>query len=119
MRRPEAGAYDPETVNLLREVLDEPWERFSPEQQARPQKSDVALRILRLAMRGERDPVNLRTSAVIEVVKSSTTTVDGLKPGFKKRPPAVPATPGPVITPGRHQRRRQPREQPSPIVRVV
>jgi hypothetical protein len=68
MRRPEDGAYDPETVNLLRDVLDEAWKRLSPEQRARTQKSDVALRILRLAMRGERDPVKLRTSAVTEVV---------------------------------------------------
>jgi hypothetical protein len=85
MRRPEDGAYDPETVDLLRQVLDEAWESFSPEQQARTQKSDVALRILRLAMRGERDPVKLRMGAVTEVV---TPMVDGLKPEFEKRPAA-------------------------------
>jgi hypothetical protein len=74
MRRLEDGAYDPETVNLLRGVLDEAWERLSPEQQARTQKSDVALRILRLALRGERDPVKLRTSAMTEVVAINNTT---------------------------------------------
>jgi hypothetical protein len=68
MRRPEDGAYDSETVNLLRDVLNDAWKRLSPEQRARTQKSDVALRILRLARRGERDPVKLRTSAVTEVV---------------------------------------------------
>jgi hypothetical protein len=68
MRRLADGAYDPETVNLLQEVLDEVWESLSPERQARTRKSDVALRILRLAVRGERDPVKLRTRAMTEVV---------------------------------------------------
>jgi hypothetical protein len=74
MRRLEDGAYDPETVNLLREVLDEAWKSLSPERQARTRKSDVALRILRLALRGERDPVKLRTGAVTEAVAIDNTT---------------------------------------------
>jgi hypothetical protein len=84
MRRPEDGSFDPETVNLLRGVLDDAWERLSPEQQARTQKSDVALRILRLAMRGERDPVKLRMSAVTEVVAGNSNTIlaDTLKAEF-------------------------------------
>jgi hypothetical protein len=105
MRQPKDGAFDPETVNLLRGVLDDAWERLSPEQQARTQKSDVALRILRLAMRGERDPVKLRMSAVTEVVADNSTTIlaDTLKAEFEKRPPAPSIWGGPI-----YQVRRRP-----------
>jgi hypothetical protein len=68
MARVDGGSYDPETVVLLREVLDSAWQTLSQEQRARTQKSDLASRILRLANRGERDPVKLRVGAVTEVV---------------------------------------------------
>jgi hypothetical protein len=76
-----------------------------PERQARTQKSDVALRILRLAMRGERDPVKLRMSAVTEVVADNSTTIlaDTLKPEFEKRPPTPSVRQGPI-----YQVRRRP-----------
>jgi hypothetical protein len=63
----ERGAYDPETLNTLRAVLDEAWSSLSSEQQARISKSEMALRILRLAQRGERDPGKLRAAAILEV----------------------------------------------------
>ena len=88
MRHLEDGAYDPETVTLLREVLDETWEKLSPKQRARTQKSDIALRILRLAMRGERDPVRLRIGAVTEIVADNTIALID-QPDFDKRPPAA------------------------------
>jgi hypothetical protein len=52
MEKPEGGRFDLETLKLLREVLDEAWERLSPRQRARIQKSDIELRILRHAGRG-------------------------------------------------------------------
>jgi hypothetical protein len=52
-----AGSYDSETVTLLRAILDDAWERLTFEQRARTQKSEVAMRILRLARQGERDPM--------------------------------------------------------------
>jgi hypothetical protein len=58
------GSYDSETVTLLRNVLDDAWEGLTFEQRAQTQKSDVALRILRLARRGERDPMRLRAGAM-------------------------------------------------------
>jgi hypothetical protein len=64
----EPGAYDPETLNALRAVLDEAWSALTAEQQARTTKSEIAHRILRLAQRGERDPVRLRAVAILEVV---------------------------------------------------
>jgi hypothetical protein len=88
MKRLEDGAYDPETVNLLREVLDETWEELSPKQKARTQKSDIALRILRLAMRGERDPVRLRIGAVTEIVADNTIASVDQPDSDNRRPPA-------------------------------
>jgi hypothetical protein len=65
---PGDGSYDPETVTLLRSVLDAAWKSLSPAQQARTTKSELAHRMLKLAARGERDPARLRTRAVIEVI---------------------------------------------------
>ncbi len=74
MARADGGfAYDPETAVLLREVLDDAWRNLPPEQRVRTQKSDLALRILRLANRGERDPVKLCVGAVAEVVAENNT----------------------------------------------
>jgi hypothetical protein len=62
------GAYDPETVSLLRTVLDQAWDTLLPHQQARLSKSEMAARMLRFAAQGERDPVRLRARAVIDVI---------------------------------------------------
>ena len=51
-------------MTLLRNGLDDAWEGLTFEQRAQTQKSDVALRILRLARRGERDPMRLRAGAI-------------------------------------------------------
>jgi len=67
MTLPEGGAYDPETVTLLRAVLDEAWANLLPAQKARTSKSDLAERILEVAAQGERDPIRLRTHAVTGV----------------------------------------------------
>jgi hypothetical protein len=62
------GSYDPETITLLRGVLDAAWNSLSPAQQARISKSHLAERLLRLAARGERDPARLRVRAIVEVI---------------------------------------------------
>jgi hypothetical protein len=62
------GSYNPETLQLLRGALDSAWESLTPDQRARTLKSDMALRILRLAQRGERNPAKLRMAALIGVV---------------------------------------------------
>jgi hypothetical protein len=38
-----AGSYDSETVRLLRDILEDAWERLTFEQRARTQKSEVAM----------------------------------------------------------------------------
>jgi hypothetical protein len=61
-------AFDPETINLLRDVLDEAWGSLSPQDQQLRLKSDLAQRILNLASRGERDPARLKAAALITLV---------------------------------------------------
>ena len=58
------GAYDPETLIILRNALDEAWALLSEDRRASTLKSDVASRILRSAAEGERDPVRLRSGAL-------------------------------------------------------
>jgi hypothetical protein len=63
------GVFDPETIDLLRSVLDEAWGSLRPEEQAHASRSLFAERILKLAATGERDPIRLRTRALTEVLK--------------------------------------------------
>jgi hypothetical protein len=65
MKVSRGGAYDPETVALLRSVLDAAWEAIPPEHHARTSKSELAARMLHLAAQGERDPVRLRMWTVM------------------------------------------------------
>jgi hypothetical protein len=64
----ENGSFDPETITLLKIVLDEAWANLSPEQQVYTSKAVLAERILMLAAQGERDPLRLLSRAVIGVV---------------------------------------------------
>jgi hypothetical protein len=76
--RPTEDFCGPETLELLRAVLNEAWEVLTPEQQVDTFKSDMALRILRLAQQGERDPAKLRTAALLGVRRTSVLQlVDG------------------------------------------
>jgi hypothetical protein len=60
----EAVYFDPETVTLLRETLDDAWACLSPELQATMQKTALAERILKSAAHGERDRKRLRAAAL-------------------------------------------------------
>jgi hypothetical protein len=68
MKVAERGVYDPETITMLRETLDAAWGALSPEQRARSTKSRMALCLLGLAAAGERDPLRLRSRAVMDIV---------------------------------------------------
>jgi hypothetical protein len=58
-------AYDPETLNVLRDALDQAWALLPDERRAVTLKADMAVRILKRAAEGERDPVRLRAAALI------------------------------------------------------
>jgi hypothetical protein len=53
------ACFAPEEITLLREALDHAWTRMSPKEQSEHTKSELAEQILKLAARGERDPVQL------------------------------------------------------------
>ena len=67
----DGGAFDPETIALLRAVLDEAWDSLHAEEREQSSKSLLAQRILHLAATGERDPIRLRVAALAEVVTPS------------------------------------------------
>jgi hypothetical protein len=62
--------YDPNTIEMLRETLEAAWTSLTPEQRARTSRLAIAERMLRLAEKGERDPVRLRAGATTERVPS-------------------------------------------------
>ena len=55
--------YDPETIQVMKAVLEESWESLQSKQQRNFLKSDLAQRILAAAADGERDPIRLREQA--------------------------------------------------------
>jgi hypothetical protein len=61
--------FDPETVAMLRGVLDDAWSRL-PAGQTNVTRSLLAERILKAARNGERDPVRLRTGAIADGVEA-------------------------------------------------
>ena len=76
MKTVYGGAFDPETISLMRSVFDEVWGSLRPEEQAQASKSLFAERILKLAATGERDPIRLRTCALTEVIASEAVAYD-------------------------------------------
>jgi hypothetical protein len=61
--------FDPETIALLRSVLDDAWSRLPPGQ-TNVGRSLLAERILKAARNGERDAARLRTCALVESIKA-------------------------------------------------
>jgi hypothetical protein len=56
--------FDPETVAILRETLDDAWASLRPEQQVTMLKTTLAGRMLKSAAQGERDRDRLRDAAL-------------------------------------------------------
>ena len=59
--------FDPETVTILREILDDAWACLRPEQQATMLKTTLAQRILKSAAQGERNRERLRDVALSDL----------------------------------------------------
>ena len=57
--------YDPETLIVLRQALDDAWALLPIERKTEILKSEMAQRILKRAGEGVRDPARLRASALI------------------------------------------------------
>jgi hypothetical protein len=58
--------FDPPTLAMLRNVLEDAWSRL-PAGQMEIDRSLLAQRILRAAKAGERDPARLRARAIAKV----------------------------------------------------
>ena len=64
----EAARFDLETINALREILEDAWSYLLPEQQATMLKSTLAERILKTAAKGERNRERLLDVALRDLV---------------------------------------------------
>lgn len=71
--------YDPETLIILRKVLDEAWAALPDGSKSNTPKSEMAQRILKQAANGVRDPIRLRASALVTIVGEPP----HLKPSFQ------------------------------------
>jgi hypothetical protein len=58
-------SFDPETLSLLRQTLDDAWESLTPVQRAMTSRTLLAERILKSAAKGERNPERLRDEALM------------------------------------------------------
>jgi hypothetical protein len=67
------AGYDPETLLVLRNALDEAWALLPDDRKSESQKSLMAQRILKNAAEGVRDPVRLRAYALIGPVDEPIT----------------------------------------------
>jgi hypothetical protein len=65
------GAFDPDTLAILRGVFDEACLALTPDQHTPGIRSKLAERILKRAGEGELDPVRLRTYALMDVVPTA------------------------------------------------
>jgi len=62
--------YDPETLIVLRNALDEAWAALPDGSKSETLKSEMAQHILKQAADGVRDPVRLRASALASVPRA-------------------------------------------------
>ena len=75
-------SFDPETVVLLRETLDDAWASLRPDQQAAMQKTALAERMLKSAAEGERDRQRLREAALVDLsADNDRLSVSSHRPG--------------------------------------
>jgi len=58
------SAYDPETLNIMRDALDQAWALLPEDSRNKHLKIDLADRVLRKAAAGERDPARLCIAAL-------------------------------------------------------
>jgi hypothetical protein len=56
-------SYDPQTIDLLRDVLEDGWAKLTEAQRTETPRSLIAQRLLQAAADGERDPALLRSRA--------------------------------------------------------
>jgi len=66
---PTGVAFQPEIIQLMRTVLDDATATLPEAKRTSIMKAEIASQILACAAKGERDPLVLRTSALLAVVE--------------------------------------------------
>jgi len=68
---PANGPLDPATLTMLKAVFDEACNLLPPDRRSRQMRSILAVRILKCATEGERNPERLRTHALMQMTRRS------------------------------------------------
>jgi hypothetical protein len=71
MKKPAGVCFDPETIELLKTVLDEAWDALPQSRKQTVLKTELAERVLAAAGLGERDPDRLRAHALMRPMKTA------------------------------------------------
>ena len=77
MKNTEGIRFDPETIEVLKTVLEDTWASLTPHQQGVLLKTQLAERILAAAAAGERDPGRLRARAMVTLAGSRMPSPSG------------------------------------------
>jgi len=67
--------YTAETIELLRDALDDIWAALRPRERAHTSKTMLAVCLLEMAAMGERDPARLRSGALDAVMKAGSASL--------------------------------------------
>jgi hypothetical protein len=73
----DSTAHHPDTIGMLRQVLDDAWATLSPQLQSQANKAIIAQELLKLAADGERDPARLCELAVLTVEACGIEAAEG------------------------------------------
>ncbi len=65
---PTGAAFQPELIELMKTVLDDATAMLPEAKRTSTMKAEIASQILACAAKGERDPLVLKTSALLAVV---------------------------------------------------
>jgi hypothetical protein len=71
MTGPTGAVFQPETIELMRAVLDDVVATLAEAKRTSAIKTDIASRILACAAKGERDPIALKTAGLLAAVDCS------------------------------------------------
>ena len=66
---PTGAVYQPELIELMKAVLDDATAMLPEAKRTSTMKAEIASHILECAAKGERDPITLKTAALLAVVE--------------------------------------------------
>jgi hypothetical protein len=66
---PIGAVFQPELIELMRAVLDDATAMLPEEKRTSTMKAEIASHILACAAKGERDPIALKTTALLAIVE--------------------------------------------------